>query len=133
MIPHVYREEPIYLMGGNYTYESDCCGESFTINEHGTGTGCFEMVGMGAEPCFVGEHTIYPSDVSFNNVNVFTCVKDGSGRCMREVLVQREEPVFLDWGSGSSSSGSEEGHFLESFGENVQSVRKTKHSSRRYY
>ncbi|KAI0094290.1 hypothetical protein BDY19DRAFT_912112 [Irpex rosettiformis] len=76
-------------------------------------------------------HTIYASDIKFNGVNVFKCVKDVSGRCLREVLAQKDdEPVFQDWRSSSSSSGSDEGHFLESVGETMQRVHRVRYSRR---
>ena len=113
-------------MGGNFTYESDCCGESFTITEHGAGTGYFEV---STEPCFSGMHTIYASDVKVNEVNVFKCIRDSSGQCIRAALAQKgDEPIFLDWGSSSSSSGSDEGHFLESVGETMQSGQRVRYS-----
>lgn len=132
IIPHVFRDDPVYLMGGDFTYASDCCGESATITELGAGTGNFEMSAAVAEPCLVGKHTIYTSDVKYNDINVVRCVRDEMGRCTKEVLAQREaEPVFLDWGSSGSSSGSEEGHSIESHGSSDQSVRgRTKYVRR---
>lgn len=47
-----------------------------------------------AKPCFVGKHATHVSDVAYNGVNVFKCVQDGGGRCMREV--KEAVPTLLD-------------------------------------
>ncbi|KAI0347663.1 hypothetical protein BDW22DRAFT_1349703 [Trametopsis cervina] len=127
VVPHVYREGPIYLMGGDFTYVSDCCGESATIRELGMGTGNFEVSSI--EPCFVGTHAIYGFDVKYNDVNVVKCIKDSMGRCRREVLPQQDgEPLFLkiEEGSSSTSSISEDGHSVESEGSVGQRIEKVK-------
>ena len=126
IIPHVFRDDPVYLMSGDFTYASECCGESATITELGAGTGYFEMSSAGAEPCFVRKHTVYSSDVKYNDVNIFKCLRDERGRCLRRVLEEtkrEDEPVFVDWGSSESASGEEgEGHSIECVGESEEGV-----------
>lgn len=122
-------------MGGNFTYPSDCCGESATVTELGIGTGHFELSGAGAEPCFAGLHTIYASDVKYNAVNMFKCLNDSTGTCLRRALVQEEvEPVFLSWGSSKDSdSVSDEGRFLESKGSKIRSIHRVRQRRQEAY
>jgi hypothetical protein len=120
-------------MGGNLTYPSDCCGETATVTELGIGTGHFELSGAGAEPCFAGMHTIYASDVKYNAVNMFQCIKDSTGACLRQVSLQEEvEPVFrvLEWGGNKGvDSGSDEGYLLESNGSKNKSTHRVRYNA----
>lgn len=126
-VPHVFREDPLYLMGGNFTYASECCGESATVTEFGAGTGNFMMDDLAT--CLVSKHTVHASDVKYNDVNIFKCVRDGSGRCLREVLVQTNEPLFLDWSEGSSTGPDK--CSMESKGLELQSKQSIQRYARR--
>ncbi|KAG2073762.1 hypothetical protein BDR04DRAFT_1094336 [Suillus decipiens] len=96
VVPHVFdsRCDPLRLYSGEFQWMSECCGGYGTVTEEGPGSGTFRMMELTA--CYRGPHTTYKDAVrlQYNGVSILRCRHNGSGKCIRNHLTQRNKPVF---------------------------------------
>jgi len=64
------------------------------VTEEEPGSGAFRMMELTA--CYRGPHTAHTDVVrlQYNGVSVLRCKHNGSGKCIRNHLTQRNRPVF---------------------------------------